>query len=599
MTIGDPDPLVGRRVGPCTIEERLAAGGMGVVYRATHRDTAEDVAVKILAPSLAQDPEYVARFFREAGAAGQINHPNVVRVLESGEQDGNHFLVMEFVKGETLEEIMEREGRLSLQRATQVVREIACGLAAAHAQGIIHRDVKPGNIIVTRRGKPHLTDFGLARRTHTRKGLTVEGTFLGTPEYASPEQVEGRKVDFRTDIYSLGITYYQALSAAMPFAGTSPMEIAVKRTREAARPLEHAFPGADKRACAVIARMLQRDATKRYASTKDLILDLEAVLAGRNPPTAMPTPKVEKRPLLSVSGKRRIRSALHWSLMVLGVVLAFASGVLAPRPAEGASLGAWSNQDEEFILRALLAGAALIGGVGAMFIYRRELMMTGRMWGLLGVVILMLLGGLSAGVYLDRPAGEGSPATLINGFAVLGSRAGAPANLLALIGFFVFGACMFSISPRAGFASFVYAKVALVAAFLLIYAFAAAEGGFTKPFSNYFRAPELSIPLSVVAGLGAAIGILLLTAPQSETFSRMVGIFLVAVGFIGLYTFVILLSQPHKEGWARMMAEPFRGIGGEMLHSGALLAAVLAAGIVSQSLVSAGLSRYDRFFAKR
>lgn len=599
MTLGDPDPLVGTTIGPCRIKERLAAGGMGVVYRASHRDKSEDVAVKILAPSLAADQEYVARFFREAGAAGQISHPNVVKVLDSGDQDGRYYLIMDFIDGKTLDEILETAGRLSLDRATRIIRQIACGLAAAHEQGIIHRDVKPGNILITRRDKSHLTDFGLARRTHTRKGLTVEGTFLGTPEYASPEQVEGRKIDHRTDIYSLGVSYYQLLSGSLPFTGTTPMEIAVKRTREDPRPLGHTFPGADKRTCAIVKRMLERNPERRYETSQQLILDLEAILAGRFPPTAMPAEAVKKRSPLSVAAQRRIRSILHWSLMVIGVTLAFGSGLLAPRPEGVTSLGAWSEQDPEFMIRLLLLIAGSVAGLGAIFVYRREMLMSGKIWGLLGVVILMLLGGLSTGVLLERQTGQGSMETFENALSALGSKAGDTANLLALALLLVFTSCLFSFSSRAQFASLVFARVGLVAAFLLLYAFGTSDVGLKAPFVNYVRTAELAIPLTVVAGLGVVIGILLLTAPQAENVSRVVGLVLLGMGFFAQYLFVILVSQPDTEGWSQKVMEPFFGIGMRMLHVGSLLAGVIALGLVAQGVVVVGIDRYDRFFAKR
>src|SRR5689334_11021603 len=318
------DPLIGAKLGPCRVEERLAAGGMGVVYRARHTLLDQDVAVKILAPSLAADQEYVTRFFREAGAAGQIDHPNVIRVIDVGKYEDRYYLVMEYVAGDTLDRVIDTERRLSLERSTKFIREIASGLAAAHRAGIIHRDVKPGNIIVSPDGKPHLTDFGLARHTETKKGLTIEGTFLGTPEYASPEQVEGKKLDHRTDLYSLGVTYYQLLSGTLPFLGESPMEIAIKRTKEDPRPLENAFPGADARSCSIVMKLLRVEAGQRYQSATDLIRDLDAILQGpKTVPSKGPDTTKKVDVFSAAKTKRRIQTLIHWDLITTAIVLAF------------------------------------------------------------------------------------------------------------------------------------------------------------------------------------------------------------------------------------------------------------------------------------
>ena len=366
------DPLIGAKLGPCRVEERLAAGGMGVVYRARHTLLDQDVAVKVLAPSLAADQEYVTRFFREAGAAGQIDHPNVIRVIDVGKFEDRYYLVMEYVAGDTLDRVIDTERRLSLERATKFIREIASGLAAAHRAGIIHRDVKPGNIIVSPDGKPHLTDFGLARHAENKKGLTVEGTFLGTPEYASPEQVEGKKLDHRTDLYSLGVTYYQLLSGTLPFLGESPMEIAIKRTKEEPRPLENAFPGADSRSCAVVMKLLQPEPGQRYQSATDLIRDLDAILQGPKPPATRgpDTTKKVENVLATAKSKRRIRMLIHWDLMTTAILLAFLSGGLASRG--GAWFERWIVQDSDLVLRIGLAVGAVLAGVGAILVYRRE-----------------------------------------------------------------------------------------------------------------------------------------------------------------------------------------------------------------------------------
>src|SRR5436190_16620818 len=312
---------------------------------------------------------------------------------------------MEYVAGDTLDKIIDTERRLPLDRATKLVREVASGLAAAHRAGIIHRDIKPGNIIVSPDGRPHLTDFGLARHTETRKGLTVEGTFLRTPEYASPEQVEGKKLDHRTDLYSLGVTYYQLLSGTLPFLGESPMEIAIKRTKEEPRPLENAMPGADARSCAIVKKLLHIEPGQRYQTATDLIRDLDAILQGpKQAVTASPTTKKVENVLTQAKTRRRIRMLIHWDLMVTAVSLAFLSGGLASRG--GVFLERWATQDGDLSKRVVLLAIAAVSGLAGILICRREFSSVPRKLVVGLLVALMILGGLLAGAWIDRNEGS-------------------------------------------------------------------------------------------------------------------------------------------------------------------------------------------------
>jgi hypothetical protein len=592
------DPLIGARIGPCRIEERLAAGGMGVVYRATHVQLGQPAAVKILAPSLAADNEYVTRFFREAGAAGQIDHPNVVRVMDVGKHEDKYYLVMEFVEGETLDRILDRDRRLPLERATRLVREIAAGLAAAHRAGIVHRDVKPGNVIVSFEGRPHLTDFGLARHTETRKGLTIEGTFLGTPEYASPEQVEGRRLDHRTDLYSLGVTYYQLLSGTLPFLGESPMEIAIKRTKEPARPLESVMIGADPRACALVRRLLATEAGLRPQSATDVIRELDEILKPDRPgPEDAPKAKTTARkPLVDLYTRRRIRSIIHWDLLTLAIALAFLSGGMAERG--GGFLEMWVASDAGRALRVLLLGAAVLAAAGAVFVYRREFTFTGRMIGLIVVVVVMLGGALAAGTFLDRYPASGTIAAAAASVRALAGALGEPVNLLALGLLAIFWASVVSFEHQPGSHRVVLSRILLLVGFALVYGFGA-RGSLGVPIRTLTSQMELTVPLGIATLLALVFGLLLLTGYNFERGSRLFGLVLTAGGAAGIYTWAILAAQPERTGWTALLGEPFDGLGLAFLRSGTLLVAVAAVGVLEQAIVSAGLRRLDRFYRRK
>jgi serine/threonine protein kinase len=593
------DPLIGAKLGPCRVEERLAAGGMGVVYRARHTLLDQDVAVKILAPSLAADQEYVTRFFREAGAAGQIDHPNVIRVIDVGKFEDRYYLVMEYVPGDTLDRVIETERRLPLERATKFVREITSGLAAAHRAGIIHRDIKPGNIIVSPDGKPHLTDFGLARHAENKKGLTVEGTFLGTPEYASPEQVEGKKLDHRTDLYSLGVTYYQLLSGTLPFLGESPMEIAIKRTKEEPRPLENAMPGADPRACAIVKKLLHGEAGQRYQSATDLIRDLDAILQGPRPTplkTSETTKKVENV-LAQAKSKRRIRMLIHWDLVATAVGLAFLSGGLAARGS--AALEHWSASDSGFGMRiGLLAASVVAGGLGV-FVYRREFSSLPRKAVLIALILLMILGGLLAGAWIDRSDGSSAAATLSNTARALGRAAGAPVNRLVLGLVAIIAAIQLSWEREPGSHRVTISRILMVVGLPMIYLFGTSGLGIDTPIRQFMTFPELAIPLSTATILACFFGAFLVTGYNFESQAKSFGIALTAAGAAGLFAFAVLVSQPTREPWTALLAEPFTGLSKPFRESASLLGVVLVVAIVERAVVFSGMRLQERSYRKR
>jgi serine/threonine protein kinase/Tfp pilus assembly protein PilF len=257
------------------IIEELGKGGMGRVIRALDMKLDEEIAIKFIRPELTEDPAAVERFRTELKAARQVIHKNVARMFDLNEADGVPFITMEYVRGGDLKSLIKKMGRLDAQQAVRIVKQVAEGLAEAHRTGVIHRDMKPHNIMVDEEGTARITDFGLARLRKTDDAtLTAPG--MGTPAYASPEQVEGTAVDNRSDLYSLGIVFYEMLTGKIPFKGDSPYSVALQRLTKAPpdpRSLQSDIPEA---LVQIIMKCLEREREKRYQSAEELILDLEA-----------------------------------------------------------------------------------------------------------------------------------------------------------------------------------------------------------------------------------------------------------------------------------------------------------------------------------
>jgi serine/threonine-protein kinase len=221
--------MIGRTVGPYRVEEKLGEGGMGAVYRAVHATLEREVALKILPERLVGgSPEFVKRFLVEARAAARIAHPNIVQVHDAGEAGGAYFIAMEFVRGTDLRGLLARRGALPLPEALDLALQAAAGLGAAAKKGIIHRDVKPANLMLTADGVLKIADFGLAKNVEAATELTQSGQILGTPAYMSPEQADGARVDFRTDVYSLGVCLFEMAAGAKPFQADTPIALIKK-----------------------------------------------------------------------------------------------------------------------------------------------------------------------------------------------------------------------------------------------------------------------------------------------------------------------------------------------------------------------------------
>ena len=277
--------------GRYELEEELGSGGMATVYKGTDRVLGRTVAVKVLSPTYARDQAFVARFRREAQAAARMNHPGVVNVYDTGSDDGTHFIVMEYVQGRTLAEILKSERRLMPDRAAEIGEDVAAALSFAHGQGIVHRDIKPANIMVTSTGDVKVMDFGIARALTSGDTLTQTATVLGTATYLSPEQAQGEPVDARSDIYSLGVVLYEMLTGQPPFAGDSAVSVAYKHVREEPThptQLDSTIPTGIE---AVTLKALAKNPENRYQSADEMGADLHRARTGQ---------KVLATPVLSV-----------------------------------------------------------------------------------------------------------------------------------------------------------------------------------------------------------------------------------------------------------------------------------------------------------
>jgi beta-lactam-binding protein with PASTA domain/predicted Ser/Thr protein kinase len=270
-----------RRVlnGRYEVEEMLGQGGMARVFRGTDSVLGRNVAVKVLSPQYAGDDQFVVRFRREAQAAAGLNHPNIVSVYDTGSQGDVHYIVMEYVEGRTLRDVVRQEGPILPERAAEIGQAVARALATAHHAGLVHRDIKPGNIMLTRDGEVKVMDFGIAR-TSTGDTLTQTAAVLGTASYLSPEQAQGATVDARSDIYSLGCVLYEMLTGRPPFTGDSPVAIAYKHVREDPVPPGRINPDVPDSLEAVVMKSMAKNPENRYQSADELGEDLERAAQG-------------------------------------------------------------------------------------------------------------------------------------------------------------------------------------------------------------------------------------------------------------------------------------------------------------------------------
>jgi eukaryotic-like serine/threonine-protein kinase len=313
--------------GRFRIEERIGSGGMSTVYRAFDPTLERRVAIKLMHRDISTDPDQLERFRREARAVAQLNHPNVVTVIDAGEDEGAPYIVFEYVEGETLKERIRCHGRLPVPEAVAYAIEIGRALESAHLHRLVHRDVKPQNVLIDSDGRAKVTDFGIARSLEAQ-GLTATGRVLGTTDYVSPEQALGQEVTEQSDIYSLGIVLFEMLSGEAPFKADTQVAVAMKHVREPLPDVQRRRPEISAALAAVVERATAKETKNRYATVAEMVHDLEEVLAieaARTGETSGEATTV----LRSLSGDtadfapgrlRHPRRALLLSLLVLALV---------------------------------------------------------------------------------------------------------------------------------------------------------------------------------------------------------------------------------------------------------------------------------------
>jgi serine/threonine-protein kinase len=316
------------------LEELVGSGGMSTVFRARDVQLDRRVAIKILHERYVDDPEYLARFRSEARAVARLSHPNIVTVIDRGDDGGRQYIVFEHVEGENLKELVQRTGRLPVRGALQLVLAVADGLAFAHERGLVHRDVKPQNVLVSREGEVKVTDFGIARSLDVEHGVTQTGTVLGTSEYLAPEQASGKPVSPATDVYSLGVVLWELLAGDVPFVGENFVAVALRHLNEPPPSLRERRPDVSPRLEAAVDRALAKDPAARFPSMAALARELRACLAEAEGEPAPPPPQddaaltVVRPPARPPAHARRRRSRRRPLVFVL-LALAAAGAAFA------------------------------------------------------------------------------------------------------------------------------------------------------------------------------------------------------------------------------------------------------------------------------
>jgi len=319
--------------GRYEILELLGQGGMGAVYKARDREVDRLVALKVIRPELAGHPDVLRRFKQELILARQVTHKNVIRIFDLGEAEGAKFISMEYIDGRDLKSIHAERGKLQPEEAAEIIEQVCLALDAAHAEGVIHRDLKPQNIMVDKHGRVVVMDFGIARSKEL-SGLTQTGDLVGTPEYMSPEQAKGEEIDSRSDLFSLGIILYELLTGISPYEATTPVVALLKRTQERAVPPDKLDPAIPKFMNDIVVRCLEIDPQRRYASAQEILQDLEARHGPRRGITTLHMPRfrmVEEFPTKWIAPGLAL-------IMLLTIGLVFRGKIFAPgsKPAQPA-----------------------------------------------------------------------------------------------------------------------------------------------------------------------------------------------------------------------------------------------------------------------
>jgi serine/threonine protein kinase len=318
--------------GRYELEELVGTGGMSSVYCALDTLLERRVALKVLHAHYGNDDEYVERFRREARSVAQLSHPNIVTVIDRGQDDDQQYIVFEYIDGESLKEFVDRTGPLPCRRAIELALQIAEALAFAHQHGLVHRDVKPQNVLITQDGDAKVTDFGIARSLDVEHGVTQTGTVLGTSNYLSPEQARGQAVTPATDVYSLGVVLYEMLTAEVPFPGDNFVAVAMKHINDEPPSLLDKRHDVPMRLAAAVDRALAKDPAHRFPSMDAFAAELRACLAELASPDAertfiAPSPVLrQSAPHRARVARRRSRRPLYLFLLLLAAA-AIAAGL--------------------------------------------------------------------------------------------------------------------------------------------------------------------------------------------------------------------------------------------------------------------------------
>ncbi len=268
-------PRAGEILGNCKLIEKIAEGGMAAIYKAQHEELRKEVAVKVLLPQYAKVDHLMGRFIEEARISSKLSHENIVHAVHVACEKGTYFMVMQYVEGESLKEVIAREKTIQPSKSVEIVRQIARGLGFAHKMEVVHRDIKPNNIMLARDGTVKIVDFGLTKNLAVDAGLTTEGMVMGTVWYMAPEQAEAKGIDGRADLYSLGVTWFEMLTGDVPFDGSSPWAVLLKHRNDRSPRVRERSPEVPEEMERMVSTLMEKKPDDRYASADELIEELK------------------------------------------------------------------------------------------------------------------------------------------------------------------------------------------------------------------------------------------------------------------------------------------------------------------------------------